>query len=232
MTRKRGTCIIRGRTEKGRNKHERASGQMVRLRYRRNSCAEKGQVQRSPDNQHTSRPLYMYEYRYLTSGRRRRLVAAGAFDATRSLPPIGAVFLHLPFFLSRYYSYSRAWGLSMGSRSRHGSPDFDRDRIRTRTARAGQGSIDVMLKCMCRRSFFRHSEATSNRSILAALILAFGLLAFGLLPWLFIQAACAGCHRSASHGANGHRPLAVSSIRIALPRGGGGVRRAACLLGF
>ena len=70
LTRKRGACIIRGRTEKGRNKHERASGQMVRLRYRRNSCAEKGQVQRSPDNQHTSRPLYMYEYRYLTSGRR------------------------------------------------------------------------------------------------------------------------------------------------------------------
>jgi len=79
-----------------------------------------------------------------------------------------------------------------------------------------------------RRSFFRHSEATSNQNKLLICFWAFGFWPFAMalhssgLCWL----------PSASHGANGHRPLAVSAIRIALPRGGGGVRRAACLLGF
>lgn len=86
----------------------------------------------------------------------------------------------------------------MGSRSRHGlgSPDFDRDRIRTRTRTR---TADRDLLAWHRRGrlwspvagpFFVIRKQLPTKTA----YLAFGLLAFGLLPWLFIQAACAGCH--------------------------------------
>ena len=74
----------------------------------------------------------------------------------------------------------------MGSRSRYvwiGSPDFDRDRIRIGTVHAIMQSAHAMCVCVAwsvrdpwdcgRRSFFRHSEATSTEFWLAALILVF-----------------------------------------------------------
>ena len=142
----------------------------------------------------------------MTVGRRWRLRCHSVPPADRRCFPSSAV-LPRPLLASLALGVS-PWAHGRGMDWIIGSPDFDRDRIR----RIGLG-LRACGRSVGRRSFFRHSEATSNR-ILAFIL---RLLPF-LLPWLFIlhffiQAACAGCHRSASHGANGHRPLARRTPR-------------------
>ena len=119
----------------------------------------------------------------MTVGRRWRLRCHSVPPADRRCFPSSAV-------LPQPLLASLALGVSPWAHGR--GMDWDRlTLIGTGYARAlhahgGSGLIILDLADCGRRSFFRHSEQTAY--------LAFGLLAFGLLPWLFIQAACAGCH--------------------------------------
>ena len=160
----------------------------------------------------------------MTVGRRWRLRCHSVPPADRRCFPSSAV-------LPQPLLASLALGVSPWAHGR--GMDWDRlTLIGTGYARAlhahgGSGLLLLDLADCGRRSFFRHSEATSNQNCL------FGFWAFGFWPFAMALHSSGLCWLpSASHGANGHRPLAVSAIRIALPRGGGGVRRAACLLGF
>ena len=147
----------------------------------------------------------------MTVGRRWRLRCHSVPPADRRCFPSSAV-LPQPLLASLALGVS-PWAHGRGMDWIIGSPDFDRldrDRIRTPDWDCGL--------CVQSRSvaglFFVIRKQRPTEFWLYEYFEAFAF-SFGTAMALhfFIQAACAGCHRSASHGANGHRPLARRTPR-------------------